>query len=192
MRKCLAAITVVSFSVSLLVGPSMTVASATTVPACAPNQLSVSVRAWAFNPSTAGTVFQSLRISITNEGGTCVIGGIPKIVPTGIKVRHKPKGEAVYALVEGAAINSTKYQMLTLAHRKAAYTYLGLVYPVGDASTVKKLTISCLPVPATGFMINIVPAERPLNHDMKVTIPDICTTGRANDLSTGPLRDSLD
>src|ERR1035437_533063 len=110
---------------SLFVVPSATVASATTAPSCAPKELTVTAGAWAYNPSTAGTVFQSLPITISNEGGTCNIGGFPKIVPTGIKVTHKPNGEAVYALVEGVAISSTKYKMLTLRHGKAAYTQIG-------------------------------------------------------------------
>jgi len=182
-----AAVTVASFVASLFVVPLATVASATTVPACAPKQLAVTVKAWVYNPSTLGTVFESLPITITNEGSTCVVGGIPKIAPTGIKVAHKPSGEAVYALVEGAAINSTKYTMLTLSHGAAAHTYLNLVYPTGDASTVKKWTNSCRPATASGFTISIVPAKKLLNRHVRATIPKVCTTGRANDLSTGPL-----
>jgi photosystem II stability/assembly factor-like uncharacterized protein len=187
MKKWSAVIVTVSFVASLFVAPTATVASATTAPACAPKQLTVTAGAWAYNPSTAGTVFQTLPISITNEGGTCVVGGFPKLIPTGIKVTHKTSGEAVDALVEGAAISATKYKMLTLSHGKAAYTYLNLVYPIGDASTVKKWTNSCQPAGATGFTISIVPAKKLLNRHVKATIPKVCTTGNANDLSTGPL-----
>ncbi len=187
MRKWSAVITVVSFVASLFVVPSATVASATTAPSCAPKELTVTAGAWAYNPSTAGTVFQSLPITISNEGGTCNIGGFPKIVPTGIKVTHKPNGEAVYALVEGVAISSTKYKMLTLRHGNAAYTHLNLVYPFGETATVKKWITSCRPASATGFTINIVPAKRLLNRHVKATITKVCTTGKANDLSTGPL-----
>src|ERR1035441_4616029 len=89
-------------------------------------------------PEHCGNSVQSLPITISNEGGTCNIGGFPKIVPTGIKVTHKLNGEAVYALVEGVAISSTKYKMLTLRHGKAAYTHLNLVYPFGETATVKR------------------------------------------------------
>jgi photosystem II stability/assembly factor-like uncharacterized protein len=187
MSKWSAAIVTVSLVAPLFVAPTASVASASTAPACSPKQLTVTARAWAYNPSTAETVFQTLPVSITNEGGTCAIGGLPKIVPTGIKVTHKPSGEAVYALVEGAAISSTKYRMLTLSRGEAAYTYLNLVFPTGDATAVKKWSKSCQPAVATGFTISIVPAKKLLNRHVRATIPEVCTTGKANDLSTGPL-----
>jgi hypothetical protein len=191
MRKWSAAIATVGLVMPLLVVLSATVALAA-APACAPKQLVVAVKAWAFNPSVLGTVFQSLPISITNEGAACVIGGLAKIAPTGVMVVHKPGGEAVTALVEGVVINSTKYKILTLTHGKAAYTYLNLVYPTANASTVKKWTNFCRPATASGFTINIVPARNLLNRPVKATIPKVCTTGTANDLSAGPLVGSPD
>ncbi len=175
------------FVALLLVAPMPSNAAATTVPVCTPGQLAVTVSAWTYNPSTAGSVFQTLPISITNEGATCVIGGLPKIVPIGIKVARKPSGEVVTTLVEGATVNSMKYKLLTLTKGQAAHTYLNLVHPIGNATTVRKWTNACRPAAATGFTIDVVPAKKLLNRHVKVTIPKVCTTGKANDLSTGPL-----
>jgi hypothetical protein len=187
MRRCSAAITAACLVAAALVVPSGTLASASAVARCAPKQLSVTQRGWAYNPSTAGSVFQSLLIYITNEGATCVIGGLAKITPTGVKATRKPNGEAVHVIVEGAAISSTKYAMLTLAHSAAAFAYLNLVHPMGDTSTVKKWTGTCRPATATGFTISIVPARELMNRQVKAVIPDVCTSGQANDLSSGPL-----
>jgi len=187
MRRYSAAITAACLVAAALIVPSGTKASASTVARCASRQLSVTQRGWAYNPSTEGTVFQSLLIYITNEGATCAIGGLAKIVPTGVKSARKRNGEAVNAIVEGATTNSSTYAMLTLAHAAAAFAYLNLVHPVGDTSTVKKWTSTCRPASATGFTISIVPTRELLNRPVKVVIPDVCTSGKANDLSSGPL-----
>lgn len=184
MRKSLSAFISVNLVAMILVMPTASVWAATSPPTCTPRELSVTVGHWIYGFSAAGTEVQWLPISVTNEGGTCAIGGLPKIAPTGIKVKHKPNGETVYALVEGAAIQGTAYKMLTLAHRKAGYTYLKLEFPVGSTPTAKKWALACEPGTATGFTLNIVPAAHLLNRHVSFTLPDICTTGKANDLST--------
>jgi hypothetical protein len=111
-----------------------------------------------------GTVESWLSISITNIGSVCAFSGPPKIVPYA-KTPHA---------LESAALDATKTSMLTLAHGEVAFTYLRLEYRISPLAIAKKWTTKCGPITASGFHIT-------------VRLPEVCTTGKANDLHTAPL-----
>jgi hypothetical protein len=184
MSKFRLFLVVVGLSTSLFVTPAVSILAAATVPACSPSQLKVTSRPWIPEYSVAGTTEEWLPVRITNAGATCTIGGLPKIVPTGVRLKSSSSAAVV---VESAIISTTKYKMLTLVHGKAAFTYLKLEFRSGPSSAAKKWIASCRPSVATGFTISIVPTKYILNRHVTVTIPDVCTTGRANDLSVVPL-----
>ncbi|MHB8335098.1 MAG: hypothetical protein ACYDEH_09445 [Acidimicrobiales bacterium] len=165
-------------------------ANGAATPTCRSKQLSVTVRTWVYNPSTLGTVFEVLPITITNDGARCVLAGIPKIAPVGVRMRHAINGAETSIIVVGAAVSHSPLRPLFLAHGHAAYTYLDLVYPIGDTATARKWNRTCEPSVGTGITIFVVPGHSIWNRDVAVTVPNVCTTGRANDLRSGPLSGS--
>ena len=178
-----------SVSVSTL-AVSPPAANGAATPTCHSTQLSVTVRAWVYNPSTLGTVFEVLPITITNNGARCVLVGTPKIAPVGVRMRHAINGAETSIIVVGAAVSPSPPRPLFLAHGHAAYTYLDLVYPIGDTATARRWNRSCEPSSATGIVLFVVPGHSIWNRHVAVAVPNVCTTGRANDLRSGPLSSS--
>lgn len=172
---------------ALLSLPPAPAASGAAVPSCDAAQLSVTAHDWVYNPSTVGTVFEVLPIAITNNGATCVLVGTPKIAPTGVRLRHVNPGAATSIIVSGAAVTPSPARTMTLARGHAAYTYLYLVYPIGNTATASKWRRACAPSTATGLTIFVVPGHSIWNRHVAVTVPEVCTTGKANDLRSGPL-----
>jgi hypothetical protein len=179
MKKSVATLTATVALMTMLVmssgAPAASAAAA--VPTCSPSHLVVAVGKWAGEFATSGTTEEWLSISITNEGSACAFGGVPTIVPYA-KTPHA---------LESAALDATKPSLLTLAHGEVAFTYLRLEYRVSPMAIAKKWTASCGPVTASGFHITVGPAGHVLSRNVKVSLPEVCTTGKANDLHTAPL-----
>lgn len=187
MRRSIAVFITLSVMCSLCTTVSIGAATAVAIPSCVPKHVAVVVGKWVHDPSTVDTVFESLPISFVNEGATCVIGGYPKIAPTGIKAKSFTRAKAAQILVPIVTITSTTYQNLTLEHGAAAHSFLNLVYPIDNVSVVDRWKKLCRPEEATGFTINIVPAKHLLNRHVLTRIPNVCTSGKTGDLRTGPL-----
>jgi len=162
----------------LVMAPGVPTASAAAAPStCSPSHLSVGAGKWTGEYSILGTVESWLSISITNIGSVCAFSGPPKIVPYA-KTPHA---------LESAALDATKTSMLTLAHGEVAFTYLRLEYRISPLAIAKKWTTKCGPITASGFHITVGPKGHILSRNVKVRLPEVCTTGKANDLHTAPL-----
>jgi hypothetical protein len=171
-------IAVVAMTSMFMLSSGATSASAlAALPTCSPSQLTVAAGKWTPEYSVWGSVEEWLSISITNGGRACGFSGVPKIVPYA-KTPHA---------LEAAALDATKHSMLTLAHGEVAFTYLRLEYRISPTATAKKWTASCGPGTALGFHITVGPAGHVLSRNVKVSLPDVCMTGTANDLHTAPL-----
>jgi len=179
MKRTVTTVTAVFALMSMFMQSSgATPASAlAALPTCSPSQLTVAGGKWTPEYSVQGTVEEWLSIGITNDGSACGFGGVPTIVP----YAKTPNA------LDAAALDATKFSMLTLAHQEVAYTYLRLEYRISPAATAKKWTTSCGPGTAFGFHITVGPAGHILSRNVKVSLPEVCMTGAANDLHTAPL-----
>ncbi len=188
-RAVLAAL-VVSLGVVVATSASPSSAYGAASHPCIPKQLSVTARTWIYNPSTFGTVFEMLPITITNHGATCVLAGTPKIAPTLTGTRRVIGGATTATVIDGATVINKPSSRLTLRPGHSAFTYLYLAYPVGHTAAARRWKQICQPVVATGLTIYIVPSRSLWNRHVATAVPEVCTTGRANDLRSGPLGSS--
>lgn len=168
-------------------GGSTSVAVGASTPSCAGKALSVTTHTWIYNPSARGTVFEVLPITITNHGPTCVLAGTPKIAPTLAGARRAIVGADTVTIIVGATAITTPARSLTLRPGHAAYTYLTLTYPVGHTATAQRWKRICQPMIAPGLTVYVVPGRSLWNRHVATAVPEVCTTGRANDLRSGPL-----
>jgi|GEM_PF-4411274 len=179
MRNSVSTLTaaVAMMSIFMLSSGATSASAQAAIPTCSPSHLAVAAGKWTPEYSVQGTVEEWLSISIANGGSACTFGGVPKIVPYA-KTPHA---------LQGAALDATKHSMRTLAHGEVAFTYLRLEYRISPVATAKKWTASCGPITASGFHITVGPAGHVLSRNVKVSLPEVCTTGTANDLHTAPL-----
>jgi len=162
---------------SLPVGSISTagVVSSTSVPNCRSKQLTVLLGGLEYSVSLSSrSRTASQEIMVKNSGGTCKMGGVPKIGATGV--------EAKSAIAANAKPASTKHSMFTLKRGQMLYSVLLYWWVYGSNEQWKK---SCAPATATGFEISMIPYLEP--RHVKYTIGKVCTKGTIN-MSVEPLR----
>jgi len=181
IQKILRTVVISSLVSILSVGILHQYAHATTIVKnpnyCASATLRISVGKWFSDFAPAGLSVKWLPITISHRGSTCNFGGNPIIFPIGLPVRDK---------VLSANDVGEDDRTLTLSASQNAYTYLKLVHPNSPLSSVKRWSANCKPSVATSFIISIKFGTSEVNKRVNIRVPEVCTTGYANDLFTSP------
>ena len=95
--------------------------AASASPACMQRQLAVTHGEWIPEYSTLGTAEEWLPIFITNVGGTCSMGGIPRILPIGVTGTNLAHGSLT---IRAAVSKSKTFKSFALNRGTAGRAYL--------------------------------------------------------------------
>lgn len=159
---------------------SYSVASATaSAPDCALAQLSISIGKVVWSASINGTTAGWLPIEVKNIGGTCSLGGLPRITPV--------DSQANGPQASSAEVTSSKYRIMVVGSGTAEYTTLGFHWIDKSSSPASRSWAkSCAPIKSTGFTFSIEPKLNVRSRYVKFALAEVCTTVKGN-LTASPL-----